>query len=175
MRPEEPPPTPTSLSHEFEHLQRQFADARRIYPRAVDACRRRRACLSGLSGRSKRLKSIPYCSFNRAHLYRPVDIYPRGQSATSGTTSGSRYSHDSLGTDIEALRTGYVSVTPLSFAVELGDLSPASSPSSPRRSDRACTSPRERDHSRYLCGRFASEGRQRSSYELVAGSSVPRR
>jgi 5'-nucleotidase len=30
----------------------------------------------------------------------------------------------SLGTDIGALRAGYVSVTPLSFAVELGDLSP---------------------------------------------------
>jgi hypothetical protein len=30
----------------------------------------------------------------------------------------------SLGTDIAALRAGYVSVTPLSFAVELGDLSP---------------------------------------------------
>jgi 5'-nucleotidase len=30
----------------------------------------------------------------------------------------------SLGTDIAALRSGYVSVTPLSFAVELGDLSP---------------------------------------------------
>lgn len=31
----------------------------------------------------------------------------------------------SLGTDIGALRAGYVSVTPLSFAVELSDLSPA--------------------------------------------------
>jgi hypothetical protein len=30
----------------------------------------------------------------------------------------------SLSTDIGALRAGYVSVTPLSFAVELGDLSP---------------------------------------------------
>jgi hypothetical protein len=30
----------------------------------------------------------------------------------------------SLGTDIAALRAGCVSVTPLSFAVELGDLSP---------------------------------------------------
>jgi len=30
----------------------------------------------------------------------------------------------SLGTDIGALRAGHVSVTPLSFAVELGDLSP---------------------------------------------------
>ena len=30
----------------------------------------------------------------------------------------------SLGTDIGALRAGYVSITPLSFAVELGDLSP---------------------------------------------------
>ena len=30
----------------------------------------------------------------------------------------------SLGTDIGALRAGYVSVTPLSFAVELSDLSP---------------------------------------------------
>jgi 5'-nucleotidase len=30
----------------------------------------------------------------------------------------------SLGTDIAALRSGYVSVTPLSFALELGDLSP---------------------------------------------------
>jgi len=30
----------------------------------------------------------------------------------------------SLGTDIAALRSGYVSVTPLSFAVELDDLSP---------------------------------------------------
>jgi hypothetical protein len=30
----------------------------------------------------------------------------------------------SLGTDIAALRSGHISVTPLSFAVELGDLSP---------------------------------------------------
>jgi hypothetical protein len=33
-------------------------------------------------------------------------------------------SDGSLGTDIGALRAGHVSVTPLSFAVELSDLSP---------------------------------------------------
>ena len=34
------------------------------------------------------------------------------------------YADASFGTDIGALRAGHVSVTPLSFAVELADLSP---------------------------------------------------